>query len=159
LKITQMNSLVTYKYVNSILKTVISNKGTDFLHLTSSSRHVQVRIWVSLGCVGMWNISFIIMWPLHNQSYCNISMKNGSKSVPLLLCITLPSFSSIVIIVYVLYMFSEISSDFGTLCVTIIKELATMLYYYQGFRSSSFTTINRHLTFVHWSDFFVSYIK
>jgi len=31
--------------------------------------------------------------------------------------------------------------------VTIIKELDTMLYYYQGFRSSSFTTINRHLTF------------
>jgi hypothetical protein len=29
----------------------------------------------------MWNISFIIMWPLHNQAYCNISMKNGSKVI------------------------------------------------------------------------------
>ena len=29
----------------------------------------------------MWNISFIIMWPLHNQSYCNISMKNGSNVI------------------------------------------------------------------------------
>ena len=29
----------------------------------------------------MWNISFIIMWPLHNQAYCNISMKNGSNVI------------------------------------------------------------------------------
>jgi hypothetical protein len=28
-----------------------------------------------LSFIGMYNISFIIMWPLHNQSYCNISMK------------------------------------------------------------------------------------
>jgi hypothetical protein len=27
------------------------------------------------------NISFIIMRPLHNQSYCNISMKNGSNVI------------------------------------------------------------------------------
>ena len=27
----------------------------------------------------VWNISFIIMWQLHNQSYCNIAMKNGSN--------------------------------------------------------------------------------
>jgi phosphatidylglycerophosphate synthase len=26
---------------------------------------------------GMWNISFIILWPLLRQSYCNISMKYG----------------------------------------------------------------------------------
>ena len=81
------------------------------------------------------------------------------KSVPLLLCITLPSFSSIVIIVYVLSMFSEISFNFGTLCVTIIKELATMLYYYQGFRSSSFTTINRHLTFENYPNELPSYLQ
>ena len=46
-------------------------------HLTSSWRHVQVRIWVSLGC----ETSLIIMWPLHSQSYCNISMKNGSNVI------------------------------------------------------------------------------
>jgi hypothetical protein len=33
------------------------------------------------GFIGMWNISFIIMWPLHKQSYCNISMKNGSNVI------------------------------------------------------------------------------
>ena len=27
------------------------------------------------------NISFIIMWPLHSQSYCNISMKNRSNVI------------------------------------------------------------------------------
>ena len=32
-----------------------------------------------LSFIGMWNIIFIIMWPLHSQSYCNISMKNGSN--------------------------------------------------------------------------------
>ena len=34
-----------------------------------------------LSFIGMWNISFIIMWPLHNQSYCNISMKNRSNVI------------------------------------------------------------------------------
>ena len=34
-----------------------------------------------LSFIGMWNISFIIMWPLHNQPYCNISMKNGSNVI------------------------------------------------------------------------------
>jgi hypothetical protein len=41
-------------------------------------RHVQVRVWV-LGC----KTSLIIMWPLHSQSYCNISMKNGSNVIML----------------------------------------------------------------------------
>ena len=34
-----------------------------------------------LSFIGMWNISVIIMWPLHNQSNCNISMKNGSNVI------------------------------------------------------------------------------
>jgi hypothetical protein len=29
-----------------------------------------------------WDVNFfIIMWPLHNESYCNISMKNGSNVI------------------------------------------------------------------------------
>ena len=54
----------------------------DCLHLTLSWKHVQVRVWVLLGC--KTSRSFIIMWPLHNQSYCNISMKNGSNVIILL---------------------------------------------------------------------------
>ena len=42
---------------------------------------MEARANSDLSFIGMWNISFIIMWPLHNQSYCNISMKNGSNVI------------------------------------------------------------------------------
>ena len=42
---------------------------------------MEARASSDLSFIGMWNISFIIMWPLHNQSYCNISMKNGSNVI------------------------------------------------------------------------------
>jgi hypothetical protein len=42
---------------------------------------MEERASSDLRFIGMWNISFIIMWPLHNQSYCNISMKNGSNVI------------------------------------------------------------------------------
>ena len=44
-------------------------------------RHWGTRASSDLSCIGMWNFSFIIMWPLHNQSYCNISIKNGSNVI------------------------------------------------------------------------------
>ena len=42
---------------------------------------MEARASSDLRYIGMWNITFIIMWPLHNQSYCNISMKNGSNVI------------------------------------------------------------------------------
>ena len=42
---------------------------------------MEARASSDLSFIGMWNISFIIMWPLHNQSYCNMSMKNGSNVI------------------------------------------------------------------------------
>ena len=42
---------------------------------------METRASSDLNFIGMWNISFIITWPLHNQSYCNISMKNGSNVI------------------------------------------------------------------------------
>ena len=42
---------------------------------------MEARASSDLSFIGMWNISFIIMWPLHNQSYCNISMQNGSNVI------------------------------------------------------------------------------
>ena len=42
---------------------------------------MEARANSDLSFIGMWNISFIIMWPFHNQSYCNISMKNGSNVI------------------------------------------------------------------------------
>jgi hypothetical protein len=75
----------------------------DCLHLTWSWRHVLFNMLMrksheqcALECfcrlVFLGNleyplvvlvvvITFIIMWPLHNQSYCNISMKNGSNVI------------------------------------------------------------------------------
>jgi hypothetical protein len=42
---------------------------------------MKLRASSDLSFIGMWNITFIIMWPLNNQSYCNISMKNGSNVI------------------------------------------------------------------------------
>ena len=42
---------------------------------------MEARASSDLSFIGMWNISFIVMWPLHNQSYCSISMKNGSNVI------------------------------------------------------------------------------
>jgi hypothetical protein len=35
---------------------------------------MDARASSDLSFIGKWNISFLIMWPLYNQSYCNISM-------------------------------------------------------------------------------------
>jgi hypothetical protein len=75
---------------------VWKNTGNTFTNLTNFLNFICVKIiccwkllryWMftsdvvmearassDLSFIGMWNISFIIMWPLHNQSYCNISM-------------------------------------------------------------------------------------
>ena len=42
---------------------------------------MEARARSDLSFIWIWNITFIIMWPLHNQSYCNISMKNGSNVI------------------------------------------------------------------------------
>jgi hypothetical protein len=42
---------------------------------------MEARASSDLSFIGIGNISFIIMWPLHNQSYCNISMKNESNVI------------------------------------------------------------------------------
>ena len=42
---------------------------------------MEARASLGLSFIGMYKISFLIMWPLHNQSYCNISMKNGSNVI------------------------------------------------------------------------------
>jgi hypothetical protein len=42
---------------------------------------VEARASSDLSFIGIWNITFIIMWLLHSQSYCNISMKNWSNVI------------------------------------------------------------------------------
>jgi hypothetical protein len=42
---------------------------------------IEARASSDLSFIWIWNITFIIMWPLHNQSYCNISMKNWSNVI------------------------------------------------------------------------------
>ena len=42
---------------------------------------MEARASSDLNFILIWNITFIIMWPLHNQSYCNISMKNWSNVI------------------------------------------------------------------------------
>jgi hypothetical protein len=44
--------------------------------LFTSDIVMEARASSGLSFIGMQNISCIIMWPLHNQSHCNISMKN-----------------------------------------------------------------------------------
>jgi hypothetical protein len=62
---------VSYKNVRKLLR-----------HwLFTSDVVMEARARSDLSFIGMWNISFIIMWPLHNQSYCNISMKNRSNVI------------------------------------------------------------------------------
>jgi hypothetical protein len=78
IQITQKFNIVELFVVNFIcvrLFAVGNYYAIDCLHLTSSCASLD------LSFIGMWNISFIIMWPLHNQSYCNISMKNGSNVI------------------------------------------------------------------------------
>jgi hypothetical protein len=36
---------------------------------------MEARVSSDLSFIGLWNISFIIMWPFHNQSYCYISQQ------------------------------------------------------------------------------------
>jgi hypothetical protein len=47
--------------------------------LFTSDVVVEARGSSDLSFIGMWNITFKTMWPLHRQSYCNISMKNASN--------------------------------------------------------------------------------
>jgi hypothetical protein len=49
--------------------------------LFTSDVVMEARASSDLSFIGIWNITFIIMWPLHNQSYCNISMKNWSNVI------------------------------------------------------------------------------
>jgi hypothetical protein len=44
-----------------------------------SIQHYVIKFVSHLQQVG--GFLLIIMWPLHNQSYCNISMKNGSNVI------------------------------------------------------------------------------
>jgi hypothetical protein len=76
-KTSNVASYIVVNFICVRLFAVGNYYAIDCLHLTSLWRHGQVRVWVLLGC----KTSCIIMWPLHIQSYCNISMKNGSNVV------------------------------------------------------------------------------
>jgi hypothetical protein len=56
---------------------------------------MEARASSGLSFIGMLNISFIIMWSLHNQSYCNVSMKNGSNVIILSCVPYIASFSGL----------------------------------------------------------------
>jgi hypothetical protein len=73
--------LLFYNYITSVcaLHYLLMEITTPLMF--TSDVVMEARASSDLSFIGMWNIAFIIMWPLHNQSYCNISMKNGSNVI------------------------------------------------------------------------------
>jgi hypothetical protein len=75
-------------YINSIRKNLIIGRFIQNMCLGSrfytpiklqKKNAFKARASSDLSFIWIWNITFIIMWALHNQSYCNISMKNWSN--------------------------------------------------------------------------------
>jgi hypothetical protein len=81
----QKNAFNSYNYIQITPKfNIVEFFVVDFICarlLFTSDVVMKERASSDLRFIRMWNISFIIMWPLHNQSYCNISMKNGSNVI------------------------------------------------------------------------------